>query len=319
MSVKNSVTKLIPKKLRDAFVCTSPEKEKVRSDRARDKEMFERTYAVHQVVGNGGFGTVYAGTKRRCGTPVAVKQIAKSKVTEWGTVDGRTVPMEIVLLKAVENIERVVKMLDWFEKSDSFIVVMERPDPVKDLFDYISENVTALDEDKARDFFRQIVKIISQVHNAGVCHRDIKDENILVDSKGDLHLIDFGSGAFLKDTVYTDFEGTRVYSPPEWIAHHRYTAEAATVWSLGILLFDMVCYDIPFHEDREILKAEPQFKPGLSEDVKDLIRQCLSLKPSKRPRLAELLEHRWMKEEGNSDSSLASSTDSNNSDTRSSA
>lgn len=119
--------------------------------------------------------------------------------------------MEIVLLKAVENVEGVVKMLDWFEKNDSYIVVMERPDPVKDLFDYISENVTALDEDKARDFFRQIVKIITNVHNAGVCHRDIKDENILVDSKGNLYLIDFGSGAFLKDTVYTDFEGKLVF------------------------------------------------------------------------------------------------------------
>merc|ERR1711955_90169 len=115
----------------------------------------------------------------------------------------------------------------------------------------------------AREELRQLLEILCACHQRGVIHRDIKDENILInpDTK-EIKLIDFGSGAFQEDNkIYRRFQGTFVYSPPEWVGRGWYTAEGLTVWSLGILLYDMLCGDIPFEKDQEILSAKFKWFP----------------------------------------------------------
>ncbi len=131
-------------------------------------------------------------------------------------------------------------------------------------------------------------------HRHGVIHRDLKDENLLVDLKtGKLSLIDFGSGAFIKEEeqALTDFDGTRLYVPMEWICSHATrpapppSGPSASFSSTGSR-----ATDIPFEKDKEICSAEPRYrKDSVLDEVKDLIGSCLRIRPKDRISLEDIL------------------------------
>jgi len=258
---------------------------------------FHRLYQLEGILGKGGFGTVHAGVRRKDGEHVAVKEVIKETVNhKVKMTEDNNIPLEVYLMQQVNDVPGVIKMIDYFDMGDSFYIVMERVNNCKDLFDFISEQ-GPLSEDLSKRIFHQLVETIVQCHVRGVVHRDIKDENIIIDEKTkDIRLIDFGSGALFQNEIYTSFDGTHVYAPPEWIKYHHYHADGLTVWSLGILLYDMVVGDIPFENDAQIKKAalvHPSFHK-LSHHLRDLISCCLTVREDERIKLQEILEHPWI-------------------------
>jgi len=258
----------------------------------RSKKNFNTTYKILEQIGKGGFGVVYSGTRKIDNTPVAVKVVSKNDSIR----DEK--PLEIALMERVSDVPGAIKLLDYYEIEESFYIVMERINS-KDLFDFITEQ-GPLPEYLVKELFIQIFNSVTRCLEYGVVHRDIKDENILIDIKTmDVKLIDFGSGTFHnQDQIYHKFQGTRVYSPPEWVGHGWYTAEGLTVWSLGILLYDMLCGDVPFETDQEILSAKFKWFPhlGLSEEVRDLISGCLRISTRERLNLDQMKSHPWLQD-----------------------
>ena len=90
------------------------------------------------------------------------------------------------------------------------------------------------------------------------------------------------------------FPGTHVYSPPEWIIQKSYYGDQLTVWSLGILLYDLVTGDIPFESDQAICSGRLHFPKHISPQCQHLIRSCLQVCPRDRILFQHVKNHPWV-------------------------
>jgi proto-oncogene serine/threonine-protein kinase Pim-2 len=255
---------------------------------------FTKEFKLDGILGKGGFGTVHSATRICDRMQVAVKEVMKENMIADATDN---VPLEVLLLQQIKDVPGVIRLLDYFETGDSFYIVMEMFNGC-DLFDFISER-GPMSEELARDLFGQVVDTLISCKERGVLHGDIKDENILIDlNTHRVKLIDFGGGSFIHSGEYTVYQGTHVYAPPEWISRRRFRAEGLTVWSLGILLYGMICGDIPYETDEQILSRSLVWyqQLGLSEAVKDLVVGCLHHDTGSRITLRQVRDHPWMQE-----------------------
>ncbi|KAE9358807.1 hypothetical protein PR003_g1052 [Phytophthora rubi] len=182
-----------------------------------------------------------------------------------------------------------------------------------------------LPEARAKEIFRQIAAGVGAIHAQRVIHRDLKLENILQDeSSGHVTIIDFGFSDFedcgdpqmldpaddmapKKRLRKKNFCGTPSYMAPEVVASERYDGRPVDVWSLGVLLYVMLCGKFPFqgvsfHQLYQKLRSGSQqlvLPPALSVEARALLQAVLIVDPAKRPSASGLYCCSWLQESQN--------------------
>ena len=168
-------------------------------------------------MGQGAYGEVkLARLKKNPGKKMVLKYVTKKRIlVDTWTRDRRlgTVPLEIHVLNYLRREDlkhpNIVAMEGFFEDDVNYYIEMKPHGlPGMDLFDYI-ELKANMDESECRNIFKQVVDAIHHLHTkALVVHRDIKDENVILDGEGRIKLIDFGSAAYIKNGPFDVFVGT---------------------------------------------------------------------------------------------------------------
>ncbi|KAL5050467.1 hypothetical protein BDW71DRAFT_194797 [Aspergillus fruticulosus] len=261
-------------------------------------------YVILEEMGQGAYGEVKLARLKKVPTKkVVLKYVTKKRIlVDTWTRDRRlgTVPLEIHVLDYLRRDglkhPNIVEMEGFFEDDiNYYIEMLPHGLPGMDLFDYI-ELKTNMDEQECRNIFEQVVSAIHHLHTkALVVHRDIKDENVILDGEGRIKLIDFGSAAYIKNGPFDVFVGTIDYAAPEVLQGKSYRGKEQDIWALGILLYTIVYKENPFYNIDEILD-HPLRVPFIpfSEDCIDLIRRMLDRDVDNRLTIGEVMEHPWM-------------------------
>ncbi|XP_046383078.1 PAS domain-containing serine/threonine-protein kinase isoform X2 [Ischnura elegans] len=300
--LKNVLTKNANLQVAPAFKEISNEKDESEDDYASDgfrmeEGEYDKRYSSLYQIGKGAFGCVCMGYRKNDRLLVITKFIRKDKVCEesW-VVDpkmGRRVPLEISLLTTL-NHPNIVSVIEVCENPSYFQLVMEKHGAGMDLFEFIDRNPD-LDEPLISYIFRQVASAVKYLHSLQILHRDIKDENIILNEAFQVKLIDFGSATFSSPRrLFSNFYGTVEYCSPEVLAGNKYAGPELEMWSMGVTLYVLCFGENPFFDVEETLKAELNPPYTVSEGLQALLESMLEKDPIKRCTVDQLVNNPWL-------------------------
>jgi len=175
-----------------------------------------------------------------------------------------------------------------------------------DLFDRISARAGVFSEPEAAAVFSPLISSIGYCHRVGIAHRDIKPDNILFDSRGNLKLGDFGSAEWFgmnERGMMSGVVGTPYYVAPEVLSGREYN-EKVDIWSAGVILYVMLAGVPPFYGEtpadtfEAVLRGNLRFPPknfrSVSPEAKDLLRKMLCKDVSRRFSAEQVQRHPWV-------------------------
>ncbi|CAL1543230.1 unnamed protein product [Lymnaea stagnalis] len=256
-------------------------------------------YLLGPSIGEGSYGSMRLATHYISKQMVAVKVVNK-KILVQREVARRHFRRETLLLQRVSH-PNIVKLYEAMETCNSYYLVFELANGGS-VLDILAKK-GAFSEDESRPYLRQVTSAIDHLHRSDVVHRDIKLENLLIDSNGDVKLVDFGLSAVCHDSDHqlSTQCGSPVYAAPELFAGRKY-GKPVDLWSIGVCLFAMLTGKLPFTpEDGSSLAQlyslilKGCVVPGdLSLNCQSLLGRLLDLQEGRRISAEELLSHPWV-------------------------
>ncbi|KAK1758555.1 kinase-like domain-containing protein [Echria macrotheca] len=276
-------------------------------------------WSLGEVLGEGSSARVRKGQHRITGQMAAVKIVPKTLVhlTQAGSLadldkidvrmaatrpcDGTyrmpvAIEREVAILKLVQH-PNILQLLDLWENRHDIYLVTEFVEN-GDLFDYINWH-GPIAEEEAMWYFRQIMAAIDYCHSLNICHRDLKPENILLKGDGTIKIADFGMAALHQNNSHRlrTACGSPHYAAPELLRHQHYQGSTVDIWSMGVILYAMLCGCQPFDDEdvetmlRKAMRAEYELPHFLSPDAQDLISKILVAQPAQRITMKQMWNH----------------------------
>lgn len=234
-------------------------------------------------------------------------------------LDWKRVRQEATIMERVHPHPNVVRYFESFESPTRFDLVMELVDG-RDLCEHLRQQPgQKLREKSARHVFSALCSAVASLHAQGIIHRDLKLENVLLEGQTGVEcrpvLVDFGFSELELDvtqphgvayppstTIHAakNFCGTPSYMAPEVLVCPKYSGKAADVWSLGVILYVLLCGRFPFqgaslqqlHQSTRN-PGQLSFPKGISLGSQALVRAILIASPAKRPTAQQILTHEW--------------------------
>ncbi|XP_038826064.1 testis-specific serine/threonine-protein kinase 1-like [Salvelinus namaycush] len=270
----------------------------------------KRGYTLGISLGEGSYAKVKSAYSERLKTNVAIKIINRRKAP--ADFLEKFLPRELEILASL-NHRNIVKTFEIFETSEGKVYMIMELGVQGDLLEFIKFR-GALPEDFTRKLFKQLSLAIQFAHDLDVVHRDLKCENLLLDKDFNLKVSDFG---FARRINYDDagqmilsktFCGSAAYAAPEVLQGLPYNAKVYDVWSMGVVLFIMLCGSMPYDDSniKKMLKIQKEHRVDFPRsktvptECKDLMYRMLNPDVAQRIEIDDILEHVWVQSKSKS-------------------
>uniref|UniRef100_H2YQW6 non-specific serine/threonine protein kinase n=1 Tax=Ciona savignyi TaxID=51511 RepID=H2YQW6_CIOSA len=255
-------------------------------------------YDIERTIGKGNFAVVKLATHIHTRAKVAIKIVDKTQLDKENL---KKIYREIEIMKELRH-PHIIKLYQVMHSEKTLYLVTEYASS-GEIFDHLVAH-GRMAEREARIKFKQIVAAVYYCHSRHVVHRDLKAENLLLDAGKNIKIVDFGFANYFKgEELLKTWCGSPPYAAPELFEGKEYIGPKVDVWSLGVVLYVLVCGSLPFDDStlqalrQRVLSGKFRIPFYMSSDCEHLVRNMLIVKPSRRYTMRQICSHRWMQTE----------------------
>ncbi|XP_034556482.1 serine/threonine-protein kinase SIK3 homolog isoform X4 [Notolabrus celidotus] len=254
-------------------------------------------YEIERTIGKGNFAVVKLATHIITKAKVAIKIVDKTQLDDENL---KKIFREVQIMKLLKH-PHIIRLFQVMETERMIYLVTEYASG-GEIFDHLVAHGRMAEKD-ARKKFKQIVAAVHFCHCRNIVHRDLKAENLLLDHNLNIKIADFGfSNLFSRGQLLKTWCGSPPYAAPELFEGKEYDGPKVDIWSLGVVLYVLVCGALPFDGSTlqnlraRVLSGKFRIPFFMSTDCEYLIRHMLVLEPSRRLTMEQICKNKWMRQ-----------------------